>query len=236
MPVLSRGAPLEEDGFTLVEVMVASFVALVVLCMASMSTIALTRTSVGAIQRGSATGPALLAVQDVQQILSRAWTPNTTSDVTSDCAGGTDGQSFQSGNGPFVPLSGAPVSATDLMFCAVDEHDASTAHTYELHFTNCSGAGQCDLELDEEPAYGCTGTCSAQVAWSMDGVSDTGTPFSYFESTSWTTPVAPSHVTLDEVQAIDVTLAVTNAATGGSSATSVERLVLLPNTLPTGGS
>jgi len=234
MPFLTSSGG--EDGFTLVEVMVASVVALLVLGMASVSTIAMTSRSVGAIQRGSATGPALLAAQDVQQTLSRAWTPNSTSNVSSDCAGGKNGQTFVTGNGPFVPLSGTSVSATDLMFCAVDVRSPTTAHTYELRFTGCNISSICSLELDQEPAYGCTGTCNPVIAWTMNGISDAGSPFTYFESTSWTTPVAPSQVTLDEVQAVEVTLAVSNSAVGGSSSESIQRMVLLPNTLPNGGS
>jgi type II secretory pathway pseudopilin PulG len=238
-----------ESGFTFVEVMVASLIAMVVLSMVALSSVTITRNSVGAIQRGSSTGPALLAVQEVQQVLSRAWTPNTSSNITSYCAGGDDGQSFATGNGPFVPLAEtSPVSTTDVMFCAVDPTSPTTAHTYELHFTNspggsdCDASSQCILELDQEPAYNCSGSCTPRLVWSTSGISDSGSPstgpFTYYESrsTAFTTPVLPSNVTLGQIEAVQVTLAVSNPAPGGSSSESVQRMILLPNTLPNGGS
>jgi len=140
-------------------------------------------------------------------------------------------------DGPFVPLSGTPVTSTDVMFCAVDLSSTTTAHTYELHFTNCNSSNVCTLELDEDPAYPCTQSCNPKVVWTTNDASDSGTPFDYYEAASgWTTPVPPAQVVPSEIQAIQVTLTLASQAYGGSRFESVQRMILLPNTLPSGGS
>lgn len=207
----------------MVEMMVASAVALVVLTMISTCVITLLQTSVGAVQSGSSTGPALLVAQEVQQVLSGASQPGS----ASDCSGGSSGQPFPAQQGPFVSASG-----NGIMFCAV-LGNSSTEHTYELHFTgSCSSTNTCTLELDQEPSPGCS-PCTVREVYSAAGVSDSGTPFTYYydPGTSWT-ELSPSPGNLGLIQAVEATLVVQPS---GTSASAVHRMILLPHTLQTNG-
>jgi hypothetical protein len=220
----------DENGFTLVEVLIACVVSTVVLIMMSTSVITLTQTSVGAIKRGSSTGPALVLAQDVQQLLAGAWNPGTSSGVTSDCAGGASGQSFPSGSGPFVSAT-----STDIVLCAV-RPDSSVAYTYELRFAGCDDTGFCTLELDQEPPQGCT-SCTSQIVSDMGRVSDVSAPFTfYYESGSGWTTLTPSSSTLGEIEAVQAVLDVEPSGTTGTTGTTIQRMILLPCTLANGGS
>lgn len=203
--------------------MVASAVALVVLTMISICVVTLTQTSVGAVERGSSTGPALLVAQEVQQVVSGATTPGP----GSDCAGGSSGQPFPSQQGPFVSASD-----NDIMFCAV-RSNSSTEYTYELHFTgSCSSANTCTLELDQEPSPGCS-PCTVRDVYSATGVSNSGTPFTYYydPGSSWTELTLSSN-NLGLIQAVEATF---DVQPSGTSASAIQRMILLPSTLQTNG-
>lgn len=225
----------DEAGFTLVETMIASIVALVVLTMISFSVITLTQTSVGAIQRGSSTGPALLVAQEIQQVLSGAVDPTSArAGVTFDCSFGSSGQEWpqSAGQGPFVSAS-----SNDIMFCGL-RNGSSTAYTFELHFVgNCASTSTCTLELDQEPAPSCS-PCNAQEVYSATGVSSSGAPFSFYtESGSSWTSLTPA-CTLDpicnygDIEAVEATLQVQPSSTRAST---IQRMILLPYRLETNG-
>jgi len=212
----------EEDGLTLVELALAGLVGVALLTMAAVATTATVHSSRTEVQQGVTTEGAILAVQEVQQTLSSAWTPGSTGGVTSQCAGGADGQSWVTGNGPFVS-----VSATDIVFCGF-RNNSSIAYTYELHFTHCTGT-LCTLELDQLGAPGCSPSCRSSVAFVQNGVSEVGIPFGFYTANggAWVTTA-----TLSQIDAVQVTLvipALNPTGTTAGNGTQVERLVVLCN-------
>lgn len=221
-------SPRGEEGFSLPEVLVAVLIGAVVLSMVSMAAVATTRSASDATALGSSTGPALIAVDGVQQILSAA-TDAAPFDGAFDCAGTTSGGAFPSGTGPFAATPTMP-SSNSIEFCAV-RSGSTTAYTYELYFPNATGCTgtTCTLELDQWPAEGCTGTtCTTVVVSKWADVSD-ASPFTFYcYSGGWTT----SGCTAGSIEAVRVSLTV---SAPGDEGVAVQRMVVLPNTL-NGGS
>ena len=278
-----------EAGFTLVEMMIAGALGIALLTAVSVATSATSHSAHDAIQQGTTTGSALLAVQAVQDSLAGASTYNptlaagltsgtssgtslavtplalavasgqsvvvgsgassqtftttapsavgaTTISVVSQsanatygvgtivhigqCAGGSNGQAFTDGNGPFVSAT-----ASDIVFCGL-RNNSSTAYSYHLHFADCSGSGICNLQIDRYAPPGCS-PCHTTTVFTMANVSDAGTPFVYDYYDRGSAAWEPTAV-LSQVQAVQVTYTV---AASGVSGTTVKRLVLLPNTL-----
>jgi len=229
-----RGTGGREEGFTVIEVVVASLILVTMLVTASVALTATTRASNSEAGQGATTSSAIIAAQEVENLLGGAWTPAATGGVSTLCAGGTGGQSFATGQGPFVTAT-----TTTLMFCGFSVN-ASTAYTYDIHFTGCTSSNVCALQIDREPAPNCN-PCSSLTVFKLQGVSDSGTPFVYDYYDTSTTPgtwtcvnAAPSCTgqppasALSTVQAVTVTLTTTTAKGAG---TQVTRKILLPNAL-----
>ena len=231
MPPTAMPPHDDDRGFTLVEVMIASIIALALLVSASVAMTATTHAVRTESTQGSTTSSALIAVQEIQSLLGGTWTSGSLGGEPSVCSGGIQGsnsQLFPSGQGPFVTATG-----TDLMFCAF-RNNSTTSATFEIHFTGCSTHNVCTLKIDQEPGPGVC-PCTVNTIFSMPGIYDGGTganaPFvyDYYQTTNpvgWT-----STSQLNQIQAVKLTLSVSG---GGGSGTNVQRLVLLPNTLAGG--
>lgn len=239
---LARIGPVaEEGGELLVEVLIASTVLTIVLSMVFVSTGTMTKVTGTQVRRGSLTGAAAVGAAAVEQLITNAWTPESPNAVgiTDDCAGGGDGQTFPSAQGPFVEASGI-----DLWFCAI-RPGQSTAYTYELHFTGCSAAAVCTLRADRQPSPGASGqpvsilavgdaSCPACL-----GAAGATSPFVYVDDSTGSDTVlnpgggaaAVPGASLVRIDLVDLTLTVTDAATGtAASTTTVQQSVALPNT------
>jgi hypothetical protein len=213
-----------EEGLTLVELAMAGVLGVALLTTIAVATTAVTHSSRAEVQQGVTTGNAIVAIQAVQQALSAAWTPGSTSGVSSQCAGGRHGEAWESGTGPFVS-----VEPSDIVFCGF-RNNSSTPYTYELHFTDCEDH-LCTLVLDQQGAPGCSPHCLETTVYTDTGVSDAGTPFAYYTSSggSW----APT-TNLSQIQAVQVTLTIPALGPSGKSegnGSQVQRLLILPNTL-----
>jgi Flp pilus assembly pilin Flp len=226
----------DERGMTAAEVVVASALMLVVLIMASSTVYIATTTTRHSIKQGTSLSPALLATQEVEQILSSAWTPvNGVPGITNDCTGNSSGGAFASGNGPFV-AGGA--GTAEITFCSLNLGSA-TAYTYDLYLKPTSGAKPCTtvggcsgLELDQWPAPACS-PCTTITKSFIPGINyESVAAFSYyFGSGSSLTSTS----TLSQIQVVKVYLtAPANTSSGPSTnmpGTGVQRYVVLSNTL-----
>lgn len=226
----------DESGMTAVEVVVASVLMLVVLVMASTTVYIAAATTRHSINQGNSLSPALLASQEVEQILSSAWTPvNGVPNITNDCTGNSSGGAFASGNGPFA-ASGA--GTAEVTFCALNL-GASTAYTYDLYLKPASGAKPCTtvggcsgLELDQWPAPGCS-PCKTVTKWFVPGINyESVTPFSYYYGSGSN---LTSTSTLSQIQVVKIYLTApantSNAPSTNMPGTGVQRYVVLSNTL-----
>jgi len=219
-----------EEGFTLTEMMIAGIIASALLVSSSIAMTITNRASDTESTQGATTNEVLLAAQAVQSYLSGAWTSSgSLGGVSTACSGGSTGQLFPATQGPFVSAS-----KNDIMFCGF-RSNSSTSDTYEIHFTRCTAAGVCTLQIDQEPGPGCS-PCTVDTVFTVSGVSDAGTPFTYWDYNSGWSQVTTSDpvpsTQLASIQAVQVSL--TTVGTTGAG-TNVKRLVLLPNTL-SGGS
>jgi hypothetical protein len=222
-----------EDGLTLVEMLIASSIALTMLMAASIGLTASNGASNHEVTQGATTNQAIVDAGNLQTFLAGAWTSGSLAGVSTECSSGTGGpgNTFPGGQGPFVTAT-----STDVMFCAF-RNNSPTAYTYEIHFTNCNAKHVCTLKVDQQPVPGCT-TCAASTVMSAPGVSNQGakvggvsvSPFVYYcyntSSSSW-----QSTSTLSQIQAVQVTFTVFGSTGAG---TSVQRLISLPNTIPGG--
>lgn len=221
---------------TAVEVVVASVLMLVVLVMASTTVYIAATTTRHSINQGSSLSPALLASQEVEQIVASAWTPvNGVASITNDCTSNSSGGAFASGNGPFV--AGGAGSA-EITFCALNL-GSSTAYTYDLYLKPSSGAKPCTtvggcsgLELDQWPAPGCS-PCTTRTKWFVPGINyESVTPFSYYYGSGSS---LSSTSTLSQIQVVKIYLTApantTSAPSTNMPGTGVQRYVVLANTL-----
>lgn len=227
----------DEVGNLLVEVVIASTVLSIVVSMVFVSTGTMTRVTATDVRRGSLTGFAATGAAEVEQLLTNAWTPQNPNGVgvTDDCAGGSQGETFPVGQGPFVSASG-----TDVWFCSI-RSGSHTAATYELHFTGCNVSGVCTLQADRQPAPGTTGAAVTVLAVddvscpACVGVAGAPSPFVFLdESTGAGTVLNPggamaavAAAALHRIDTVDLTMTVTAAGTDG---TTVTQTVALPNT------
>jgi type II secretory pathway pseudopilin PulG len=220
-PVTSSG----DDGFTLVEILVAAALFMVLMAMVFTSTVISGQVSSNSMRQGATTDAALTAADEIQRVLSSAIDPTASSfpgDVTNDCSGNDSGTAtFQHGDGPFAT---APTDS-DVAVCGVLP-GSSAAYTYEVGFTGCAN-NVCTLTVTKWPA--CGSGLEAVTVDAERGVSDDPSPgvfaFEHATASGW----SPT-TTASDIQAVHVTLAV--PASGGAG-TTIDRLVLLPNTLPT---
>lgn len=162
-------------GMTLVELMIAGGLAVSLLVSSSVALTANTHASRSEAGLGATTGAALVAAQAVEQALAGAWTSSSLAGISSVCSDGTaNANSFPSNQGPFVSAG-----ATKVVYYGF-RNNSSTSYTFQISFTKCSGS-LCTLEIDQEPAYGCSPKpCATSAVFSMAGVSDAGTPFVYY--------------------------------------------------------
>ena len=212
-----------EEGLTLVELAIAALLGVALMTMIAIATQATVHSSRTEVQQGATTSNAIVAVQGVQQALAAAWTPGAGSGVTSQCAGGSNGQSWTA-SGPIVSAT-----STDIVFCGF-RNNSSTAYTYELHFTNCSGS-LCTLKLVQQGAPGCSPHCYTSTVFADADVSNAGTPFAFYTSSdgSWA-----STSTVSQIQAVQMTLVIPAMSPSGTAladGTQAQRLIVLPNTL-----
>ncbi|HUY63013.1 MAG TPA: prepilin-type N-terminal cleavage/methylation domain-containing protein [Acidimicrobiales bacterium] len=220
-----------EDGFSLVEFIVASALMVVVLAMVSLATTTSVKVTRQGVLSGLTTGPAQLAAQEIQQIASGAFVPANAPSMTTNCANGNTGAAFPAGTGPFV--STADSTSTDLWLCSY-RMGTQTSYTFEIHFTQCNSSQVCTLEVDQQGAVGCTSPCAATTVAAIPNVSDAGAPFTYdyYSSGTWTTASQPlSSAQLPAIQAIGINLSSPVTAAGNGNAATVMRTILLPNTL-----
>jgi hypothetical protein len=193
------------------------------IAVATQATVHSSRTEV---QQGVTTSAALVAVQGVQQSLAAAVVPTSSGVTSQHCAGGTDGQSWSTSG----PIASATTCPPVIQFCGY-RNNASTAYTYELHFTNCTG-NLCTLQMDQLGAVGCDPHCHSVTVFAQSDVSKQGTPFTYYKATSggsWTTTSDPN-----AIQAVQLTLVVPALSPSGAAlvdGTQVQRVVVLPNAL-----
>jgi type II secretory pathway pseudopilin PulG len=233
VPAVSARLRRDESGFTVIEVLVASSIALTMLVSASIGLTASNSASNREVTQGTTTNQAIIDAEALQTYLSGAWTSGSLAGVSTQCSNGPNGpgNSFPSGQGPFVTATG-----TDLMFCAF-RNNSPTSYTYEIHFSNCDTKHVCTLKIDQAPAPGCT-TCKWNNLVSAPGVSSQGAtvggvlvaPFVYYyfdtATSTWQTTTA-----LNQIQAVQVTF---NVSGSTGSGTSVQRLITLPNTIAGG--
>ncbi|MHB1712581.1 MAG: PulJ/GspJ family protein, partial [Acidimicrobiales bacterium] len=137
---------------TLVELMVAMTLFVVVITIGFVVTTAMLTTTTSTQQQGFLTGAAQNGIQTLREFFAgavpaqRIVTPSGTQLYADECAGGTGGQPFPTGQGSFVSAS-----ATDVIVCAL-RSGANTAYTYEISFTAGSCIkGICTLTVDQEP-------------------------------------------------------------------------------------
>jgi hypothetical protein len=215
----------DEAGFNLVEMLVGGLLGLGLLTGVAVATQATVHSSRTAVQQGVTTSNALVAVQAVQQMLAGAVIP-TAGGFTDQCAGGNDGQAWTASG----PIAAATTAPADLQFCGL-RNNSSTAYTYELHFTNCTG-NLCTLQLDQFGALGCDPHCHTVIVFAQSDVSKQGTPFAYYKAASggsWSTTS-----TVGQIQAVQLTFVVPALSPTGTAladGTQVQRLVVLPNAL-----
>jgi len=213
----------DEAGLTLVEMLVGGLLGIGLLTGIAVATQATVHSSRTEVQQGVTTSNAIVAVQAVQQALSAAWTPAAAGGVTSQCAGGADGESWTA-SGPIVSAT-----STDVVFCGF-RNNSTVAFTYELHFTGCVNH-LCNLQIDQLGAPGCSPHCHASTVFVDGDVSDLGTPFAFYSAAggSWAATASVA-----QIQAVQVTLVVPAIGPTGTSlgdGTQVQRLVELPNAL-----
>jgi len=209
---------------------------------------------------GFLTGPAQNGMQVLRELFAGAvpaqtvTTPSGTQLYTNECAGGTSGQSFPTGQGPFVSASG-----TDVVLCAV-RSGANTAYTYEVHFTGtgCAsgGNGICTLAIDQEPPpTGSTpppGSTPAPVSATRTVesiasvqctpcISATGTLPFVFSTTPANPALMPavtsppqatvSTANVSSIQAVNITLVLATSTSRSVTTTTLTSQVSLPNAL-----
>jgi hypothetical protein len=207
----------------MVELLVGALLGIGLLSGIAVATQATVHSSRTEVQQGVTTSNVIVAVQAVQQALAGAWTPASANGVTSQCAGGPNGQAWTA-SGPV-----ATATATDVQFCGF-RNNSSTAYTYELHFTGCTSS-LCNLQIDQLGAPGCSPHCHSATVFTDGDVSNLGNPFAFYTSSggSWATTS-----TLSQIQAVRVTLVVPAISPTGSAlndGTEVQRLIVLPNAL-----
>jgi type II secretory pathway pseudopilin PulG len=229
MPAVTR--PREEAGFTLVEMTVATLIAMVVLLSGSVAMSATARATRLELNQGATTNSALTTTQAVQQALAGGWTTGTVGGVSNYCTDGSaNGQTgFPTGNGPFVSAS-----ATAIVFCGFPNNQL-ISYTYKIYFTGCSTSHVCTLAIDQEPGLLCS-VCTTVPRFRMAGVSNALTtsppgPFSFWTYNASASPPWQQTSTLSQIQAVQLALRLTNPSGSG---TFVQRMILLPNTLAGG--
>lgn len=233
MPAVARRPPAArqptETGLTTVEVLVAAALLAVVLAVTFTSTAATTKDTAREVGQGTATDVATTVAGDLQTVLAGAVNPaDLPSGDTDDCSGSASGAGFPPGQGPFVSAT-----STSVALCSLAP-GASTAYTEQVQFADaCNGSSVCTVTVTRWPAPGSGG--KASTVFEQRAVSD-GTspqsPLAYDEESgsTWSTVAAPSAATLSEVEAVQLSVTVPGSA--GGSGTTIERVVLLPNTLP----
>lgn len=223
----------DESGLTIIEMLIASSIALSMLVAVSIGLTASGGASMREGTQGATTNQAIIDAAALQTFLSGAWTSGSLAGVSTQCSNGANGpgNAFPSGQGPFVTAT-----STDVMFCAF-RNNSPTAYTYEIHFTNCTTKHVCTMKVDQQPAPGCS-PCTVDTVVAAPGVSNQGAtvggtlvaPFVYYfyntSSSSWQTTT-----TLSQIQAVQVSFTVYGSSGAG---TSVQRLISLPNTIAGG--
>jgi prepilin-type N-terminal cleavage/methylation domain-containing protein len=218
-----------EGGFTLIEVSIASAVALLLIGVVFLTVSATLASQESSLEEGSTTAPPLLAVNAVEQLVNNAFIPNGTTPITSNCYSGSQ-QPLTSADGPFLPSS-LP-TATTLWICAI-RPGTTIASTYEVSFTSCGGTS-C-LAIDQWT--GCASSCTLTRVDAFSGVSDSppagspqlGTqPFTYYDGPTQLPSISSSNV--NDITAIRLDF---SAPTSHNKAepTEVVRTVVLPATL-----
>jgi len=223
-----------EDGLTLVELAIASAIAISMLLASSVSITATGHASQSEIAQGSTTNQAITDAAALQTFLSGAYDSGSVAGVSTECAGGSSGQAFPTGQGPFVSAT-----STDVMFCGF-RNSSLTSYTYEIHFTNCDAKSVCTLKVDQEPDPSCASACTVSTVFVASGVSDQGAkvgggtvaPFTFYTYDGTSSPPSwQTTSTLGAIEAVQVSMTVYGSTGAG---TAVERLIALPNTI-TGG-
>lgn len=227
-PGNGRGAP--EAGLSAVEVMVAAALFAMVLAMTFTATSVTTKDTARQVGQGTATDTATVVAGELRAVLAGAVDPaSLPSGITDDCSGSVAGAAFPPDQGPFV--SATP---TAVALCVLGA-GSSTAYTEQVQFANgCDAASVCTVTVIRWPKPGSGGT---STVFEQTGVSDGSAPqapLGYDEESggTWTTVAAPTAANLVQVEAVQ--LSVTVPGTAGGSSTTIERVVLLPNTV-TGG-
>lgn len=228
---MMRPISREEDGVTLVEVMVASAISLVIVLAVSSTLYISGKTTTNAFNQGGALPQALFAAQDAQKAIASAWDPalGTVNGITNDCATTSAGttQFTDSGgtSGPFIS-----VSTNEVTFCGFLP-GASNSYTYDLYLGPTKGCtSSCTLMMVQWPCSvtwdaSCSVTTTS-VKWAISGVSQgslDGKAFTYKKESggSWSVQASPDNTT----QVVEVDLLA--KGTSGSS-NEIVRDVVLP--------
>lgn len=210
-----------DAGLSLVELLITATVLLVALTAAFTATVTSSRVAARTVSQGTATDRAMTVVGELQSLLSGAVVPALLpTTVQSDCSGSATGAAFPSGQGPFVVAS-----STSVALCTL-RPGATTAYTEDVAFSSCAQSSMCTLTVSQWPA---PSGGSATTIYQQTAVSDATSPvapFVYEQATAagW----APTTVDA-AIEAVQLTVA--TGASGGAT-TTVQRVVLLPNTLP----
>lgn len=211
----------DESGLSLVEVLVASTVALIVLLAVSSTVYMAGKTTTTTIHQGSALPGGLFAAQDAQRALASAWDPHlgAVSGITNDCSTSAAGTTQFTDSGG---TQGAFVSTAtnEVAFCGFIP-GSSVAYTYDLYLGPTNGCtSSCTLTLVQWPcAVSWDPSCSAtskSVKWAVSGISQgalNGTAFLYKKESggSWSTQASPDHTT----QVVELDLTAVNSSTNG---------------------
>lgn len=226
---MTEGAGREE-GFTLVETLMASAIAIIVIMTVFLTSWVTLASSESASEESSTTAPAEMAVNAVEQIVDNAIVPIGVGPFASNCTDAS-GVVLNGTYGPFVyagsddPLPGP----TTLSLCSV-RPGTDTADTYEISFSTCGG-GSC-LAIDR---LSCSGnSCSWTRVDDFSGLTSTNpsgnAPFTYFEGDPSWTQVTPAASNLGQISAITVDFSVPTTH-GKAEPAEFSRTVVLPQAL-----